>query len=279
MNTLRFVTEKLKAYLDFSFVFRLNIVLLLFFLVLLGYPAVTPHSIMVAVSFASLMAFIYLFNKVTDTNEDSVNIKAGLLPEYLTRRVRLFSFLCLVLPIFYLAFYYQLLIPYLIVALLGFFYSFKLRIGDRIIRLKQLLAIKNITSAFIWTIPPTAVRIIETNTPNISIFIISCVIFFATFAIEAIWDIRDIEGDRQFGIRTFANRWGYPVAKKIAIASLSISLILSFIGSNAPTMLALVISIVFVAYASPFRHSWFYHSLVLIWVLATSLSIAMRILV
>ncbi len=61
MNTSRFVTEKLKAYLDLSFVFRLNIVLLLFFLVLLGYPTVTPHSIMVAASFASLMAFIYLF--------------------------------------------------------------------------------------------------------------------------------------------------------------------------------------------------------------------------
>lgn len=273
MNTPYFVMEKLKAYLDLSFVFRLNIVLLLFFLVLLGYPIVTSHSIMVALSFASLMAFIYLFNKVTDTNEDSVNIKAGLLPKYLTRRVCLFSFLCLVLPIFYLVFYPQLLIPYSIVALLGFFYSFKLRIGDRIIRLKQLLGIKNITSAFIWTIPPIAVRIIETNTPRFSIFLISCVIFFATFAIEAIWDIRDIEGDRKFGIHTFAERWGYPAAKRIAIASLVISLILSLVGSNVLTTLALAISIIFAAYASPLRHSWFYHSFVLIWVLAAGLSI------
>ena len=85
--------------------YRPHICLLVFLLVLASggsFSDIQNELFFAAVGFSSLMAFVYLFNKWTDTEEDQVNIKGGPLDPEKKDRVLYGSLFFLVFPLIFL---------------------------------------------------------------------------------------------------------------------------------------------------------------------------------
>ena len=137
--------------------YRPHVWLLVFLLVMArarSFPEAKTELILAAIGFSSLMAFIYLFNKWTDIEEDRINTPAGALDP--AKRDRMFygALCCLALPPFFLFHNFYLLLIYFAVGGIGFLYIYKIHIKGKPFRLKDKFLVKNISSAVIWASPP-----------------------------------------------------------------------------------------------------------------------------
>ncbi|HUN54157.1 MAG TPA: UbiA family prenyltransferase [Smithella sp.] len=88
-------------------------------------------------------------------------------------------------------------------AAVGFFYNTPLIPSRPNLRLKNLFIIKNLSSGAGWSLGLLVFPMMRAHTQPDGLFLTAFVYMFAmVMTYEVMWDIRDVEGDSQAGIRT-----------------------------------------------------------------------------
>ena len=224
-------------------------------------------------AFSLLGAFIYILNKATDVKEDSINT-AGLPVEQKHFKVVTWAAMaCLFLPILFLIQWPSLLTLYVILAAVGYLYSrpFPL-IGNT--RLKDIFIIKNVVSAACWAAVPAFVpTLYNENAINMMTFFIALNYFTFIFAVEVVWDIRDIEGDKEAGIKTLPNVFGVLWSKVICLIPIIIlfGYRLMHVEIHPIYLTAYALTILSIITVRRASHPYFFQSLVMIWIVANTL--------
>lgn len=190
---------------------------------------------------------VYSLNKVTDLEEDSVNLPNRARFVKKNRDLLLFASLESINIAVVLAFLSN---PYAIAVILfpfyiGAFYS----IGIRRLRIKDVLLLKNIIAAATCTIAavllPLAVRVDSL----LIVLLVAYFVFLKLFINSVIFDVRDIEGDRKAGVRTIPAYLGRNMTRNLLlllnstlIAWIAFSL---FRGLFSPYLFVLILSVLY----------------------------------
>ena len=257
----------LKNLIAFIFTYRLPVYVFMFLLIIAPlrywYVAAHPEVLVIALCFTSLMVFVYLFNKVTDKTEDAANTGNDFIGNRAIRPTLVVAIACLLFPLPYIFFTPQFLLLYCGVSIVGFLYSYRVSFGGARYRLKDVLFIKNITSAATWSLIPVTIQTVLLHEPLLSTLFLGELIalFCIFFAFEIIWDIRDVEGDAAAGVHTVANTFGVVPAQLFASA-LVLGYACIFFLQSVSFLYAVVVPLlfVFVWAASPKRGAWFYQA-------------------
>ena len=134
-----------------------------------------------------------------------------------------------------------------------------------------MLFVKNLAAAVIWAVPLVLVGAIEAGmaTAHLATF---GVVFLGVLAVEAMWDVRDLTGDRKFKIKTLPNVLGVNVTKLISLCYLVAAAFVVW-AYGLPTNLAIGIGLlgVYVAEVHEERTPAFYHFFMVFWVVIMTL--------
>ena len=194
------------------------------------------------------MLGIYSLNKLTDKDEDSIN-----LPEranYVIGNEK---------PLIFI-----LVISYLIAILLGFSVNiwaviiilfplfagiiYSVEISPKIPRLKNITGMKNIIVVLSWTVGSTFLPAICVYKCVIITALVFSFIFIKIFVNAVVFDIRDIEGDQKNNIKTIPVVIGRQKTKKMLfiihstlIPWLAVSLYLGFFTQYIPVLIFCII--------------------------------------
>lgn len=170
-----------------------------------------------------LITFLTIFstyglNKLTDINEDAINnpkradtikkigvfFKFSVAISFILSLILGFLESIMTLPV--------ILLP----LFLGMLYSVKL--NSNLPRLKDITGVKNITVALSWSVGTTFLPVIYLSEKEIlSIILIFYLFFLKSFINSIIFDIRDIEGDRESNIRTIPVFLGKDKTKRLLL--------------------------------------------------------------
>lgn len=235
-------------------------------------PHFSLSSIVISMCFASLWSFIYIFNKATDLKEDTINISGLPIKQSLYRKIVISSHLFLLWPILVLVFWPKILFFYAVLAVIfGYMYSFPFRINGGVFRLKKIFFIKNFVAALCWASVPTVLPSLYFDMnihPSNLITGISYFVFI--FAIEVVWDIRDIDGDRAVGIKTLPNSLGIKQSKIICLIPVLSMLIYQYMNMVIHPIFsaAYILTIITILLAKKNSHPYVFQGIVMIWILA-----------
>jgi 4-hydroxybenzoate polyprenyltransferase len=98
--------------------------------------------------------------------------------------------------------------------LLGWFYGF--RSGVETFGLKRLFGIKNVSSAFGWTLMTVLYPSLHSGAGlGVSFWVAAACMFLAVWTVEVLWDIRDVRGDAVAGIPSLPVVLGVPAARRL----------------------------------------------------------------
>ena len=185
--------------------------------------------------------FVNLFNRIVDLKEDEANEIRG--TDFVVRHRRLLLGLCFALLLVSLVLVHLLnpaITPLRVTChVMGLFYNWALLPGGR--RLKQQYFWKNSTSAtgFLFTVLgyPLATLAWEKGLhhfpPGITwVTVLFSALFLLLFVLsyEVIYDLRDVQGDKLAGIRTYPVVHGEPMAIHIVDGLLISSVVVLAIG-------------------------------------------------
>jgi len=153
------------------------------------------------------ITLIYQLNRLSDVHEDSINSPVEHEINVQNQDVIIGASRIMTVLILTLALFSPVFIKFLIPLIaMGLAYNFRL-IGKY--RLKNVLIIKNIVSAFGWSFSTMLLPELANN------YIISpkmlylfAYMFLGVMSSEVIWDLRDMEGDRSANIRTMPITFG-----------------------------------------------------------------------
>jgi 4-hydroxybenzoate polyprenyltransferase len=163
---------------------------------------------------------IYQWNRLTDVREDTVNCPDELAAAEQARGLIRVS--CLLGALFALG--GALLvgraagaIVVLIGLLLGWLYGF--RSGAETLGLKRLFGIKNVSSAFGWTLVTVLYPGLHSGASlRAGLWLAAACMFLAVWTVEVLWDIRDVRGDTVAGVPSLPVVLGAPAARRLAHA-------------------------------------------------------------
>ena len=263
------------------FRYRLHVALLAGLMTLVPFAIDSSNGSLPAVGWLSglamalVMAAIYLSNKASDMAEDAINLNALPIDAANRRRVTIAAALCALIPLLWLWCYPPVLAVYLFFGVgLGYFYNYGVTLAGHHYRFKRMLVIKNVSSAIIWAGCSSLPYWLMTDNANPAIFASHIVSTLALVTcIEAIWDIRDIEGDRAAGVRTIANTFGINTAKAFCIVIFVGFIVWSYSMAipSVVLILAHAATIGFIVAAGPKRSYVYYQSIVVLWAAVLSL--------
>jgi 4-hydroxybenzoate polyprenyltransferase len=183
---------------------------------MVGTPTLVVDLLVVPV----LVLSIYQWNRLTDVREDAVNCPDELAAAEKARgRIRVFCLLGALL-----ALGGSLLVGraagalvVLIGLLLGWLYGF--RSGAESFGLKRLFGIKNVSSAFGWTLVTVLYPGLHSGVGlRAAFWLAAACMFLAVWTVEVLWDIRDVRGDTVAGVPSLPVVLGVPAAKRLAQA-------------------------------------------------------------
>jgi 4-hydroxybenzoate polyprenyltransferase len=116
---------------------------------------------------------------------------------------------------------------------LGLAYSSPLRIGRRSLRLKSHFLVKNASGAVGWTILTVLYPALHAGASvSAPLVLATAVMFLGVWAVELVWDLRDVAGDREAHVNSLpvlhgtssARRLGYALCLVMAlVAGLSVA--------------------------------------------------------
>lgn len=200
---------------------------------------------LVVVSFGLWHYGIYLLDRVYDCEKDLHSQKEESIPIRQKNALMFLSYLILLSPILIFWLSEKPIIPYLIILPFAFLYTIPV-LGFKK-RLKDIFLIKNLYSAVvIW--PLSIFVCLYAYSPLEFNQLIGFNRFYQllmiTFIVEAFWDIRDIDGDLKFGIKTLPNTVGVNVTKFILLSLLVVCFFL--LNTSVVTFLSLFSAILIV---------------------------------
>lgn len=172
----------------------------------------TPELVAV-LSFTSLLSATYLFNRIMDVDSDKIS-QPG---EELDGGVVAFVVALLTLtPIAFLTIFSLPVLPYVVFIAIGMSYSLPIFFGKSF---KEILVLKNLYAAGAWYVSFVLLQSVYAGTtPLLVSFISSLHVFVLIFAYEVIWDIRDIDADRAFGVKTIPNTFGIIITRSLLLS-------------------------------------------------------------
>ncbi len=167
----------------------------------------------------SLTVFsVYSLNKLTDKKEDAINSPERL--SFLAGRTRLilvYSLLSYALSVLLIALEKPIAIPVIFIPLLAnALYSSRLIPG--LPRLKDIPLMKNLVVAFSWALVCVLVPAAYSEYLDGKVILIIYFIFQKVFINTVLYDVRDIAGDRENGIRTLPCLFGLKKTLLILLA-------------------------------------------------------------
>ncbi len=251
---------------------RIHVALLFFLLLLqkldgLRYVELSA-KILIALSFTALTLSIYIFNKVTGMKEDRINNKKDTVAKKNKIALSALGAILFFIPLVYLGTINKnLALLYLGAGVLGFFYSFEVRIFSLQLPLKRILFVKNVASAFGWSATIMLIPFILGNawTPDTSG--IWLILFLTILSVEILWDIKDIKGDKENKIKTIPNTYGIAIAKKMVWSLLFFVLIMMIAFRNSPTYFIGIVLMAIATYLVKEKSQlFFYHAIVFVWI-------------
>ncbi|MFA5930123.1 MAG: UbiA family prenyltransferase [Candidatus Micrarchaeia archaeon] len=150
----------------------------------------------------------YGFNSVTDFQEDSVNkplsqINTG---RKTWRDILNFSLACKLLAVASAYFISWAVLAAVSIILLGSFFYSSTPLGGG--RLKDMLIIKNITIALLWSVLLLLPMLAWGASIPLAFLAVVFFVFTHDFISSVLSDLKDVEGDRQAGIKTFPSVYG-----------------------------------------------------------------------
>lgn len=226
-------------------------------------------SILVAIAMAMGFLAMFLFNKTTDTAEDRLNPKSlPVKPQYY-ERIKNIAYIVYAIPLLWLWRHPEVAGVYLVFpGLLGFLYSKSFKLGSRTWRAKNILIVKNLVPAIIWTACTAAPYYFLQHAFTPMILMVHAVSVFAVLlCIDIINDIRDMEGDRVAAVRTLPASFGLWPAKigLLAIFGAYCAWLYTHLMPSPTILLQDVIVIAMVLGASPKRPYWYFQGIVVLW--------------
>ena len=259
--------ERLLAY-------RIDIYILTFLLFLITpQPGddLGPRMYLLASCFTALMAFVYLFNKTTDTREDAINTAAGPIAISSIPIVRAIAWgVCALgfVVLISLTGNYLYSVLYAFVAVLGFAYSSPLKMLGATRRLKQIPVVKTVVSTLIWILPPVLSYMIylgEVRPREVWLLVLLGGLFAA---MEICWDIRDMRGDAQSGVRTIPTVFGLSAAQGVAFALVLIATYAGYVLSlNMFSTIGILASLAGIVMVHDKRPWWYFHAMAFVWII------------
>lgn len=199
-----------------------------------------PDPVPLFIVFAVTL-FVYSFNRITDIAEDEENVprRARFTRRY--GRLLLAVGVVLYLAAFALAFFLDLPgAPFLVLpVLVGALYS----LG----RAKRVLLVKNTIVGVAWGLIPLGVGVYYGVLLTPEILFLSAFFFVSLTVAAALFDIKDIEGDRREGIRTVPNVYG-PRKTRAAAGVVVVSLVPAVLAAALLISFDLLVLLGFLGY-------------------------------
>lgn len=219
-----------------------------------GIP-MNANTFVVVASFCCALIFAYLFNRVTDRNQD---VRVCALEAVSQKNIFLFLAAAVVAAFSgagLLLANGSPLLPYVVYLILGALYS--VRIAGFQIRKAPLL--KNLTAAGAWFSSFGVILWILKPSLTIAWFTRGYLyVFFMILAYELLWDIRDAEADREAGVGTIPALWGLPAGRGVAASLVATAFILSRSAVFSITGLNLALLAVFAVFTPTSRPRLFH---------------------
>ncbi|MEZ5002419.1 MAG: UbiA family prenyltransferase [Chitinophagales bacterium] len=199
---------------------------------------------------------LYLFDRAYDYDKDIVTQPDEAVKPFEQKFLLYTSITLSIVPIVILLYNNLIVWPYLCFIPITFLYTYPV-IGEK--RAKNFLIFKNFYSAFfIWTLPLLVIVVFYMKlTHDVFHYYINNFVglFLYTMAGEALWDIRDVEGDKQFKVKTIPNTFGL-VFTKIYIYLLILFEFLFVSQSISDSFLIYCLLLIFINEKSP---RWLFH--------------------
>lgn len=262
------------SFLERLLAYRIDIYILTFLLFLITPQtgdAIGPLLYFLASCFTALMVFVYLFNKTTDTREDAINTAAGPIALSSIPVVRSIAWGACALGFVVLVSLtgnYLYVVLYALVALLGFAYSSPPKIFGATQRLKQIPVVKTVVSTLIWVLPPVLSYMIylgEVRPREIWLLVLLGGLFAA---MEICWDIRDMRGDAQSGMRTIPTVFGLRSAKIVAFVLVLLAAYAGYtLSFNVFSIVGILASLGVILMAHDRQPWWYFHAIVFVWII------------
>ncbi len=143
---------------------------------------------------------VYSFNKVTDIEEDAVNLPERAQFAKRNRDLLILASLVSINIAIVFAFFSN---PYASVLIIFPFYiSVLYSIGVQKLRLKDVLLLKNVIAAATCTVAAVLLPLVVHSDAALIVMLVAYFVFLKLFINSVIFDIRDIEGDKKAGVRT-----------------------------------------------------------------------------
>ncbi|MRV75958.1 hypothetical protein GJ700_30020 [Duganella sp. FT92W] len=175
-----------------------------------------PLDTMAYLTILGSVLFAYLINMYFDEHEDTAN--AEITPGRVVPRSR--NARAMSLSVFTLTWAaaashdlgYGMLI--VVVMLTSGAYSAPLRIGGKTVRIKTLPYVKNLYAALHWSVVLIGLALAYTGTaPTALTLLIVGICFGMNYFVELLWDVRDLNGDRQTRVMTIPNMLGLTASR------------------------------------------------------------------
>ena len=179
--------------------------------------ALLPEDLVVV---PMIIAGIYLWNRVCDIREDSLNVphdaqKAIEARPGIAATSMILAAAGVAIGIARGERWAALLI--LLVLSLGFLYSTPLRSGGR--RFKNLFLVKNLVSSLGWAVLTVIYPVAHAGVPfTAEHLLVFVAMFVAVWTVEIFWDIRDVVGDRVATVNTIPALFGVEAARVWIVA-------------------------------------------------------------
>ncbi len=188
---------------------------------------------------------VYGINKITDAEADQLNAPER--SDLISSHEKLFKYTIVsayvLAVIIGLLYGWKVLLIFLFPLLAGMIYSIK--ITPRIPRLKDIFAVKSLIVALSWTVGNTFLPIVGYDINTMVILLIFYLFFIKSFINTVLFDLMDVEGDRETGTRTIPVVMGKLHTIKLLLVLNSTLLIMVHISMVYGLFQILIIPLIF----------------------------------
>ncbi|WP_321421977.1 UbiA family prenyltransferase [uncultured Methanobacterium sp.] len=205
----------------------------------------TPLSYSLILSTFLVIYSVYGINKITDAEADQLNAPER--SDLISSHEKLFKYTIVsayvLAVIIGLLYGWKVLLIFLFPLLAGMIYSIK--ITPRIPRLKDIFAVKSLIVALSWTVGNTFLPIVGYDINTMVILLIFYLFFIKSFINTVLFDLMDVEGDRETGTRTIPVVMGKLHTIKLLLVLNSTLLIMVHISMVYGLFQILIIPLIF----------------------------------
>jgi 4-hydroxybenzoate polyprenyltransferase len=202
--------EKVYSFVTFSPIYPLLFVsacaVAIFYMSLLFQGILSLSSALLLIAAFLLAFYVYGLNRVTDLEEDSINLPDKGRWVRKNRHYLLFASLESINIAVILAFVSNP--AAIIIILFAFFVAFFYGLGAHNFRLKNILLLKSITVAGTMTATAVVLSFAVYANSAFIVLMITYFIFIKILIATVLLDVRDIEGDQKAGVRTIPSSLG-----------------------------------------------------------------------